>query len=304
MSQVTRVFELTKAQAEGLRKSLQESLASDVEWRHVPHARFSLKAEGVVLTCYQSGKLVLQGRDLDGFCARFLSGLNSIEKKQRSEQGLELQHPTIGSDEAGKGDYFGPLVVAAFYCRPEDTAELDRMGIRDSKALSDERCKVLAAQLEDHFDHRLRVMMPTEYNPAYQATGNLNDLLADLHAGCLKELAAAHPEAEELLVDKFANEALLGRRLKEVTSAGPRLTQVTRAERHHAVAAASIIARAAFLAGLEECSDSSGSELAKGAGTPVDRAAQRVHEIGGMSLLTEVAKIHFRNTDKIPGIKR
>ncbi len=225
-----------------------------------------------------------------------------MQAKQNSQAGLELTCPTIGSDEAGKGDYFGPLVVAAVHCSPEDLPDLDKMRIRDSKTVSDQRCLLLAAQLEERFDHRIKVLMPEAYNHAYAASGNLNDLLADMHADCLIGLAATNPDTEELLVDKFANEKLIARRLTEVTDKGTRLTQVTRAERHPSVAAASIIARAGFLSGLHECSEQCGSELAKGAGEPVDRASKRVFEIGGMKLLSTVAKIHFKNTSKIPGL--
>jgi ribonuclease HIII len=163
---------------------------------------------------------------------------------------------------------------------------------------------MLAAKLEERLDHRLKVLMPEAYNLEYAAAGNLNDLLANMHAECLAELSAANSDTEELVVDKFANERLLLGRLSKVISSGPKLTQVTRAERHPAVAAASIIARAAFLNGLRESSELCGSDLAKGAGTPVDVAAKRVYEIGGMKLLSQVAKVHFKNTDKIPGVGR
>lgn len=305
MSQETRVFALSAGAVSGLEQTLQGKLPGHTEWRSVPHARFACKVDGVVLTCYNSGKLVLQGQGLDGFCARFLSDLPASDKpSQKSNRGdLPLVRATIGSDEAGKGDYFGPLVVAAVYCRAEDATRLQKIGVTDSKSLTDKRCRLLAGKLQNEFDHRIETLMPPNYNQRYDQVGNLNHMLADLHASAVMKLAKAHPEASEILIDKFANESLLATRLSEVTRDGPELVQVVRAERNTVVAAASILARTAFLDGLKQCAQSCGSDLAKGAGTPVDQSAQRVYEIGGMDLIAKVAKIHFKNSGKIRGAK-
>jgi len=305
VSQQTRVFELEQDAATRLEQELHGSLPDHTEWRSVPHARFSCKVDGVVMTLYQSGKLVLQGQGVDGFCCRFLGEFAGATRpaERSTASALPLIRSTVGSDEAGKGDYFGPLVVGAIYCRVEDQERLAKMGVADSKSLSDRRCRVLAGELQADFDHRIKTLMPEHYNQIYSEVGNLNHLLADLHASAVAELAAAHPEAEEILIDKFGPQSLLSSRLEDTTRAGPELVQIVRAERNPAVAAASILARAAFLEGLEECSRTCGSDLAKGAGTPVDRSAQRVHQIGGMDLLAKVAKLHFKNSSKIHGKK-
>ena len=144
--------------------------------------------------------------------------------------------------------------------------------------------------------------MPEEYNARHTALGNLNELLADLHADALAELAEDRPGAT-LLVDRFADERLLRMRLDRRFGSGRRLVQVPRAEAHPAVAAASILARVHFLEGLQRCAEDSGTDLHKGAGPPVDLAARRVFQIGGAALLAKVAKLHFKNSSRIPGYR-
>ncbi len=307
MTQETRVFKLTASQSAALRNSLNEGLPPDADWRSVPHASFSVKALGTVITCYKSGKVVLQGSDLDSFEARFLGDGHTAQAKKQAPPQLELLASTIGSDEAGKGDYFGPLVVTAFYATPDDLPKLREIGVTDSKTLSDDRARRLAGLLEQDFDARTLVVDPVSYNQRYAEAGNLNTLLAELHAEALSELLGQHDDTEVIIVDKFAHESLVAKALKRHRKSrsietDPKLVQVTKAEQHPVVAAASILARAAFLDGLALCSEGCGSDLHKGAGTPVDSCARRIVEIGGRDLLSTVAKMHFKNTQKISGL--
>lgn len=301
MSQQTRVFELAAAQAAGLEASLRSLLPADAEWRRVPHARFSVKAQGVVMTCYRSGKVVLQGSDTDGFAARFLGGITPRTARRPDEE-MPLDRPTVASDEAGKGDYFGPLVVAAVYAEPADVEAFERLGVADSKTLSDTRALMLAGRISDQLEHEVLSVDPVSYNARYAEAGNLNTLLAQLHAEVLAPLIGRHAGAA-VLVDKFAAPQVLEQALRNHLSDMPAITQVPRAEANLAVAAASILARASFLEGLKRCEESCGTDLHKGAGQPVDRAARRVVDIGGDELLATVAKLHFKNTLKIGGRK-
>ena len=303
MSQQTRVYELAVAQAAGLEASLRSLLPPDAQWRQVPHARFSVKALGVIATCYKSGKVVLQGSDPDGFAARFLSGTKPASvKKSARDPDLPLDRPTVASDEAGKGDYFGPLVVAAVYAEPTDAETLKQLGVADSKTLTDIRSLTLAGKIADKLEHEVVVVHPETYNSRYAEVGNLNTLLAQLHAEVLAPLIKRHG-APSVLVDKFAAPQVLERALGKLVSEKPVLTQVPRAEANLAVAAASILARASFLEGLKQCEESCGTDLHKGAGEPVDRAARRVVAIGGAELLGKVAKMHFKNTSKLGDMK-
>ena len=300
MSQQTRVFELATAQALALEEGLKSRLPAEAEWRPVPHARFSVKALGVVLTLYRSGKLVLQGRDLDGFSDRFLGQMGQ-GLTRRAEPGMPLDHPTIASDEAGKGDYFGPLVVAAVHAGPQDAEELEELGVADSKTLKDNRVLTLAGRIEERLDHEVVALEPDTYNSRYAAMPNLNQLLAQLHAQALEPLIKRHGVQSHVLVDQFARADVLERAVAERLSSPPVIQQMPRAEAHPAVAAASILARASFLDGLKRCSEDCGIDLHKGAGEPVDRAAREVVRIGGMKLLEKVAKLHFENTSRVRG---
>jgi len=294
MAHETRVFEVTTDEAVSLQQRLRRELPPEAEWRRVPHARFSVKALGVVVTCYQSGRLVAQGRDLSLFENRFLAGLGST-----SRMALPTWNPGIGSDEAGKGDYFGPLVVAAVHADPEEVRWLQQANVADSKNVVDTRAHTLAAQIEGKLDCRVVSLMPEEYNERYRQVGNLNVLLAALHAETLAPLIQAHEADEVVMVDKFAAPELILEALSDRGVHPTRLLCETRAERYPVVAAASLLARSAFLRGLEECANLCGTDLHKGAGAPVDRVGRRVLEIGGRELLAKVAKLHFRNTSKI-----
>jgi ribonuclease HIII len=300
MAQETRVVAVTAQEAASLQAYLQQQLPPDAEWRAVPHARFSVKALGVLVTCYHSGKLVVQGRGLDAFETRFLDSLGASPAGGSSSPAASPnQDPRIGSDESGKGDYFGPLVVAAAYADPEQVRWLRAANVADSKTVSDSRAQTLAAQIESTLDCRVVSLMPEQYNKRHGEVGNLNVLLAALHAEVLAPLIQAHGLDQVVMVDKFAAPKLVQTALTDLGVWPTRLLCETKAERYPVVAAASLLARSAFLRGLAECADLCGTDLHKGAGAPVDRAGRRVLEIGGRKLLAKAAKIHFRNTSKI-----
>jgi ribonuclease HIII len=297
--QDTRVLELAAPARAALRAQLERLLPADAEWRPAPYAVFQVKADGVVATLYQSGKLVVQGSHLEDWLRRYLPGIEAKGKAERGE--LPLDQPTIGSDEVGKGDYFGPLVVAAVFAEPGAPAEqLARLGVADSKTLSDVRVQLLAGQIERGFDHAIVALPPAEYNECWRALRNVNHVLAELHARAIATLLARHPGAM-VLVDEFAAEGVVRKALAAAGAAPGTLVVRPRAEAHPAVAAASILARAEFLAGLQRCTEQAATDLHKGAGAPVDAAAARVFRIGGRELLGRVAKLHFANTRRIPG---
>lgn len=302
MTQLTRVFKVDQHAAEALEHRLRDGLPVDAEWRTVPYARFAVKALGVVLTCYTSGKLVIQGRDLEVFCSRFVSdlGAEASGKKTRSDAELSFDGESVGSDEAGKGDYFGPLVVAACHAPLSARESLSSIGVTDSKALSDQQSRRLAGLIQRAFDHEIVTVDPPEYNQRHAELGNLNLLLAEMHARAINQLLLRNAGTEVVVVDRFGRDELVAKALNKLGSTPERLVQVPRAERHPVVAAASILARAAFLDGLARCSDASGTDLHKGAGAPADEAARRVQAIGGRNLLGQVAKLHFKNTERLP----
>ena len=301
----TQVFKLEAGEAQALEQRLRQELPETSEWRRVDYARFAVKALGVSLVCYTSGKVVLQGKQTEPFAARFLEGFRA-EGPQRSKASSDLSFEvtTVGSDEAGKGDYFGPLVVASVYAAPSRLDELKAMGVADSKQLSDRRMYPIAERIEQEFACEVRMLMPPEYNEVWGRLRNVNHVLADLHADAIAALLAAN-DTEEVIVDRFAAESLVATRLRQKVDAMPaKLVQVPRAEAYPVVAAASIVARVRFLEGLRQCEADSGTDLHKGAGAPVDVAIQRVFAIGGVELLRKVGKVHFKNSERVPGLRQ
>ncbi len=213
----------------------------------------------------------------------------------------------IGTDEAGKGDYFGPLVVAAVYVDAELLDNLSDLGIADGKTLSNRRIRSIAELMRSDYAQHIVVVkkMPIEYNSLYdkfrRRGQNLNHLLASLHAEAIHTLAN-RVDAKHVLVDKFAKDYLITRQLNQrgfpPTPLGIEIRQVTKAERDIAVAAASIIARDAFLTGMDTLSETYGITLPRGAYQVVE-AGKEFLRMHGRKALGEVAKLHFNLTDVV-----
>jgi len=199
-----------------------------------------------------------------------------------------------GLDEAGKGDYFGPLVVAAV---AGSNDVLSALGVADSKTLSDKRCLSLAAQVHAHAAVEVVAIGPEKYNELYARMKNLNRLLAWAHARALENLLTKQP-VDTVLADQFANPRVLESALLE-KGASVRLIQAPRSEVHPVVAAASVVARAEFLTRLAELGKRFDFVLPKGAGSPVDEAGRKLMQRGGLDLLRQVAKLHFKTTQKL-----
>lgn len=282
--------------AEG--KRLEQRLgAGTFEYRSVPHAVFSARGEGVVATLYRSGKLVVQGADSATFAARYLEqpppDPSSVETSG-SEPEVPDDCTLVGGDESGKGDWFGPLVVAAVRVPPEDARRLREGGVMDSKKLSDRRIGVLAPALREHFAHSIEVVTPREYNAAYERLGNVNLLLSELYA---KVVAPLSEPGMTVVIDQFSKRT---DRLESALAAlRVDLRQMPRAERYSAVAAASVIAREGFLDGLAALSSEYGLDFHKGAGPPADRAGRAFVELHGTAQLEAVCKMHFANTQRL-----
>lgn len=292
MTQRTIVLQVPAARRAGLRSALA---AGPFDFRPVPHAVFSAKGDGAIATLYTSGKLVVQAADPEAFVARWLAletGSAPTAREPEPAPAPAAEEAVIGSDEVGKGDYFGPLVVCAVRLEPGQSEEIARAGVRDSKTLTDEQCIRLGGALRARYAVAVERLDPRDYNRVY-VPGKLNDLLADLHAKALSRLATP---GVRVVVDRFANEKLLERRLKGL---GIRLEQRVRAEAEPAVAAASVVAREEFLVALKELSEEAAVDLRKGAGPPADEAARRYVALHGFDALSQVAKVHFKNTQKI-----
>jgi len=287
------VRKLGVAEGNGLRAALE---AAGFDMGTAPHARWSARGPGVSVTFYESGKLLAQGKGAEDFAATYLmEDLDAPPSDARDA----VDEPIIGTDESGKGDYFGPLVVAAVLVRPEDVPILRTLGVRDSKTMGDAEARRVAEEIESGYGDRVAVVSipPARYNELRGKFGNnLNRLLAWAHARAIEDVLEHH-DCGRALSDKFGNERLIEDALMERGRA-LRLDQRVRAEAHPAVAAASIVARARFLRDLERLGRDVGERLPKGAGSPVDAAARRIYRSGGLDALRGIAKLHFRTTEK------
>jgi ribonuclease HIII len=201
----------------------------------------------------------------------------------------------IGVDESGKGDYFGPLVIAACYVGPEHLAELD--GVKDSKKLTDPIALRLATQIKRVCPHAVVAIGPQKYNELYEKFRNLNKLLAWGHAQAIENVLKTQA-AEYALSDEFAKGGEEVRRALTKKGIQIELRSAVRAEADIAVAAASILARAEFLNRLQRLSEEVGIALPKGA-TNVIPAGNRVLATKGREALTRVAKLHFKTTQQL-----
>jgi ribonuclease HIII len=205
----------------------------------------------------------------------------------------------IGTDESGKGDYFGPLVVAGVYVRDgADEDFLKKLGVRDSKKISDRRVAVLAGEIAKGLPHSRVAIGPARYNELYESLANLNRILAWAHARVIENLAGEWPEIGRAVTDKFGDDAYVVRALMK-RGRELELVQKVRAEEDLAVAAASIVARAEFLAGLERLSKKAGLPLPKGASASVEEAARRLVQKKGRASLKEFVKVHFKTTSRL-----
>ena len=204
--------------------------------------------------------------------------------------------PRIGTDESGKGDYFGDLVVAGVYLDATTEPLAQELGVKDSKKLSDKKVLGLAEDIRRAFPHEIVRISPATYNNLYEKMGNLNRLLAWAHARVIENLLP-RTGAGMVISDQFGDAAVLENALLR---AGQqiRLIQMPRGERDLAVAAASILARATFIQRLASLSREVGFELPKGA-THVIAAGKRLYAEGGLPLLRRVAKVHFVTTKNI-----
>lgn len=208
-----------------------------------------------------------------------------------------MESGLIGTDEAGKGDYFGPLVCAACYLNNDLYEILSTTGIRDSKKISNGKAKSIAAEIKKFCPHNIIVIGPEKYNQLYARMKNLNRLLAWAHAKAIENLHQK-TKAEHALTDQFGDEKLVRNALQK-DSRNINLIQVPKAEANPAVAAASILARAEFLYRLEKLSKEFMVDLHPGAGAPTDTAARLFIKKHGSDKLPLVAKYHFKNTKKV-----
>ena len=206
----------------------------------------------------------------------------------------------IGIDESGKGDYFGPLVIAAVHVTPRLAEDLQALNVRDSKKIADSAVRMLAVDIKTLCRHSIVAIGPERYNELYKKIRNLNRLLAWGHARVLENLLEQVPTCERALADQFGDERLILNALQE-KGRQIKLEQRHKGEDDIAVAAASIVARDEFVRRLARLASELGMPLPKGASQAVEAAAKSVVRKHGQEGLAGVAKLHFKTTKAVLG---
>jgi ribonuclease HIII len=210
---------------------------------------------------------------------------------------MPAKRSVIGVDESGKGDFFGPLVVAAFLASDSDREHLEDCGVRDGKLISSNRILKIDVRLREHFPHFVLAIDPASYNTTYRTVRNLNKLLAEGHARVIDAVLSDH-HAELVVSDKFGKAELVENALASRERAVS-LKQLVRGERIVQVAAASILARAAFIRAMNDLSEKYGFEIPRGASPKVDEAAREIVRRYSIEELAGISKTHFKNYQRV-----
>jgi ribonuclease HIII len=303
-AKTSHVCTLSAAQAAQLRDLMEPK---GWQFDQAPYARWRARLGKTTVVAYESGKLTVQGKGTPDFVqfilepeilgeARF--GYEHLLAEQESP---EMFTPHAGIDESGKGDYFGPLVIAAAYVDGPLAKKLLEAGVADSKTIkSARRMATLDEAIRKLLGGRFSVVAigPQAYNRLYGNFDNLNRLLAWGHARALENLLEKVPDCPRAISDQFGRKETVRRALQQ-RGRSIRLEQRTKAESDVAVAAASILARAEFVRRLETLGKAVDATLPKGAGPRVLEAARELVKTRGAEILNGIAKLHFKTTARV-----
>ncbi len=292
---------LTRDQASTLRTLLAES---GFQFSPKQYTLFFARKNSLSVTVYEKGpKVLVQGKGVEEFVQFELEPKILGEAKLGYEEvhSPEMFEPHFGVDESGKGDFFGPLVVAGVYVDRGIARKLIDAGVQDSKRIgSDARIRALAETIRKSTAGLIETVLigPERYNELYQKFGNLNKLLGWGHARVIENLLAKKSDCPRALSDQFADARVIeqsllrhGRKID--------IEQRTKAESDIGVAAASILAREAFINWLERRGKELGLRLERGVSANVKEAAKKLVEINGPRVLRGLAKVHFRTAHEI-----
>ncbi len=272
--------------------------------KQIPYVLLQADDNDTVITMYTSGKVMFQGvsADVDAMMWQEMMGVSKEEKKKKEEQDQKYHDcNSVGSDEVGTGDYFGPIVVTASYVTRGDVKFLEELGVCDSKKINDEKILKIAPQIAKRVKYRSLILSNLEYNTKYTKDINMNKIKSIMHNKVLYQLVhEEQPEYDYIIVDEFAREARYYGYLTGINDVQRDITFMTKAEdKNLAVACSSIISRYIFLKEFDKLSDSLGIPLVKGAGSEVDKIGEEVVEKYGKEKLKEIAKLNFANTKRI-----
>ena len=281
-----------------------------------PYSVFQVKEYDCVITLYESGKVMFQGIGADIEASYWIEeerikngriiNTDGTEKKNTPEKRILFNESTIGSDEVGTGDFFGPIVVTATYVSKEDISFLIDLGVRDSKKITDDKIKKIAPAIIKKIPYSTYILTNSSYNKNWSEDLNMNKIKAILHNKVLVNMKNKNYPYEKIVVDQFVYPKKYYEHIKDAKEKVTNITFTTKAEdKCLSVAAASIISRYIFLGEMAKLSQELGVNIPKGAGPKVDEIGIEIVKKYGFDKLYEVAKMNFKNKDKIKsGMKK
>ena len=275
-----------------------------------PYAIFQADTGDTIVTLYESGKAMFQGVSADieaGMWESIGKDKENIDyfidreevKEKKEETTIPIDISSVGSDEVGTGDYYGPIVVTASYVNKDDIPFLTELGVKDSKKLSDEQILKIVPKIIKKIKYKTIMLSNKEYNKNYGKDMNMNKIKAVLHNKVLTEMVKDN-EYDYIVVDQFEPESSYYKHLSEVPSPLKGITFITKAEdKCLSVACSSLISRYIFVKEIDKLGDKYGIFLPKGANYYVEDVGIKLVEKYGVNVLKEVAKLNFSNTDII-----
>lgn len=313
---------ITLKVSENTKQKMIEYFADKKRPKTPAYAVFQADEADTVVTLYESGKAVFQGVSADIDAAMWktveqnlnpgkkIEETNSDKKEKKDKKDVSpeqerfekkvYQSNSIGSDEVGTGDYFGPIVVTAAYVAKENIPLLEELGVKDSKKLNDEKILEIVPKLIKKIPYYSIVLSNEKYNLHRNEDINMNKMKAILHNQALAHLINEQTNIDYVVVDQFAKPYVYYNYLKDAGNVVRNITFMTKAEdKCLSVACASLISRFIFLKEFRKLEDKVDAFLPKGAGEKVDEVALRLVKKHGIEILNEIAKLNFKNTEKI-----
>lgn len=311
MKQQTIVFKIS----DNLKDKVIEFYKDRALEKHPPYSVFQVKDYDCVITLYESGKLMFQGIGADIEASywmekerilnkRDLQSELKAEQDKKDKKAEELNDDrfknisTIGSDEVGTGDYFGPIIVTASFVDIKKKSFLYELGVRDSKKITDEKIMSIAPTLIKEFPHVTYILTPSDYNRL--GITNMNKVKAILHNKVLYALKEKNYNYDKIVVDQFCYPVKYYEHIKTTPNKVTNITFTTHAEdKCLSVAVSSIISRYIFIKEMEKLTKEMNINIPKGAGANVNEAGVKIVKQYGINKLNELAKLNFKNTEKI-----
>ena len=300
MQKKSYTFKLTPEQQKALESHLKTGNYLPCT---VPHTTIAVEANHCRINLYKSGKCLIQGKGAEDWVTFVLEPQILMDVRIGYDEVLspEQSQPHMGIDESGKGDFFGPLVIAAVYVTPQIVQEFREMDIRDSKTIkSDKKIYALAKEIRKITEGQFAMVSigPEAYNRLYSSIGNVNKMLAWGHARAIENLLEKVPGCPRAVADQFGPKHQIERALMKKGQT-IKLEQRHKAESDPAVAAASILARAGFIGGMDKLSQTYGETLPRGASAKVKEVAGNIVKTRAPNVLLKIAKCHFKTAGEV-----